>query len=74
VDGTVTVVVTSDHGNLEDGRSTAHTTNPVPTIAIGPGRDAFHSIHALTDVAPAILSLLVGAAVSAPPGPQWVKP
>ncbi len=74
VDAAVTVLVTSDHGNLEDGRSTAHTTNPVPTMAIGPGRDAFRSIRALTDIAPAILSLLAGAAAPAPVSWGPVKP
>lgn len=53
-----TVIVASDHGNLEDDRSRAHTTNPVPTLVIGPGRDAFRGVRALTDIAPAILSLM----------------
>jgi 2,3-bisphosphoglycerate-independent phosphoglycerate mutase len=53
-----TIVVVSDHGNLEDDRSTAHTTNPVPTLVIGPGLDAFRTVRALTDVAPAILALM----------------
>ncbi|MBI3998099.1 MAG: metalloenzyme [Armatimonadetes bacterium] len=57
-DGALTVVVTSDHGNIEDDRSTAHTVNPVPTLAIGPGRDAFRSVRAITDIAPAVLSVL----------------
>ena len=70
VDGTATIVITSDHGNLEDGRSTAHTINPVPTIAIGPGRDAFRAVRSLIDIAPAILVLLDGAAavLAAPMG------
>lgn len=59
-DEALTVLVVSDHGNLEDGSTTAHTTNPVPTLAIGPDRDAFLGVRALTDVAPAILSLLAG--------------
>ncbi len=63
VDGTATVLITSDHGNLEDGRSTAHTTNPVPTIAIGPGRGAFRAVRSLIDIAPAIMALLDGAGV-----------
>jgi hypothetical protein len=60
--GSMTVLVVSDHGNLEDGRSTAHTTNPTPTLVIGPGRDAFRAIRAIIDIAPAILSVLSGAA------------
>jgi hypothetical protein len=69
VDRAVTVLVTSDHGNLEDGRTPAHTMNPVPAMAIGPGRDAFRSTRSLTDIAPAILSMLDGVAVHAPVGP-----
>jgi hypothetical protein len=61
-----TVVVTSDHGNLEDERSLQHTTNPVPVLAVGPGRAAFRDVRAITDVAPAILALLAaGDEVSA---------
>ncbi len=50
-----TLVVTSDHGNLEDGRTRAHTTNPVPTLVAGPARDAFRDVAAITDIAPAVL-------------------
>lgn len=53
----LTVLVTSDHGNVEDDRSPAHTTNPVPTLAIGPHRDAFRAVKAITDIAPAIVEI-----------------
>ena len=53
-----TLVVSSDHGNLEDASSKAHTTNPVPLLAVGPGAGYFASATAITDVTPAILSLL----------------
>ena len=53
-----TLVVCSDHGNLEDTRSKAHTTNPVPLLAVGPGARYFESATDITDVTPAILSLL----------------
>lgn len=59
-DGSLTILLTSDHGNLEDGRTTAHTANPVPVLAIGPGCGAFGSVRSLLDVAPAILTLLCG--------------
>ncbi len=53
------VVVTSDHGNLEDLTTRTHTTNPVPTMLWGEGREAVASeIHALTDIAPALLRYL----------------
>jgi hypothetical protein len=67
VEGTSTVLIVSDHGNLEDDRTTAHTTNSVPVLVIGPGRGPFAGAQALTDVAPAILALL-GAGRSAAPG------
>jgi 2,3-bisphosphoglycerate-independent phosphoglycerate mutase len=53
----VTVVLASDHGNLEDAGA-GHTRNPVPVVAVGPGHDAFTGVHAITDVAPTILRLL----------------
>ncbi len=56
----MTVLITSDHGNIEDDRTTGHTTNPVPTLAIGPGREAFRSVTAITDVAHAILAVVTG--------------
>lgn len=68
-DGALTVLVVSDHGNLEDGSTTAHTTNPVPTLAVGPGLDTFLGVRSLTDVAPAVLALLAGDGGGAP-GPQ----
>lgn len=52
------VVIASDHGNLEDTR-VGHTRNPVPVLAIGPGRQIFaERVTAITDVAPAILRLM----------------
>lgn len=53
-----TLVVCSDHGNMEDDRSKAHTRNPVPLLVVGPGAGAFRSASAITDVAAGILSVL----------------
>jgi 2,3-bisphosphoglycerate-independent phosphoglycerate mutase len=53
-----TLVVSSDHGNLEDAATKMHTTNPVPLLVVGPGAQHFRQARAITDVAPAILSLL----------------
>jgi bisphosphoglycerate-independent phosphoglycerate mutase (AlkP superfamily) len=53
-------LITSDHGNIEDDRTTGHTTNPVPTLAIGPGREAFRSVTAITDVAHSVLAVVTG--------------
>ncbi|MFM8322343.1 MAG: metalloenzyme domain-containing protein [Chloroflexota bacterium] len=55
------VVITSDHGNLEDLSTRKHTANPAPLLLIGsrPLREAFAAGAAdLTHVAPAILRLL----------------
>jgi hypothetical protein len=56
-----TLVICSDHGNLENTTTKAHTTNPVPLLAVGPGAGHFDSATAITDVTPAILSLLRSA-------------
>jgi hypothetical protein len=58
IDPATTLVVASDHGNLEDDTSNAHTLNPVPVIVCGPDRDAFRDLVSLVDVAPAVLSVL----------------
>jgi 2,3-bisphosphoglycerate-independent phosphoglycerate mutase len=53
-----TLVLSSDHGNLEDATTKGHTTNPVPLLAVGPAAGRFRGATAITDVAPAILSAL----------------
>jgi len=53
-----TLVLSSDHGNLEDGRTRAHTRNPVPLLVIGPGVAAFRQARSITDVTPSILRWL----------------
>jgi hypothetical protein len=55
-----TVIVSSDHGNLEDGTTKAHTTNPVPLLVVGPAADRFRQAAAITDLVPAILALFAG--------------
>jgi len=50
----VTLVVTSDHGNLEDALDRRHTHAEVPLIAWGPGAAAFAGAGDLRDVAPAV--------------------
>jgi hypothetical protein len=50
-----TLVVCSDHGNLEDASTRLHTENPVPLLAVGPSSEYFCRATAITDVAPAIL-------------------
>lgn len=56
------VIITSDHGNVEDWTVKGHTLNPVPTILIGARREeAAKKIRALTDIAPTIVALLQSA-------------
>ncbi len=53
-----TLLVTSDHSNLEDMSTHAHTYNPVPLIIYGPDAPAFADVTDLTGVTPAILDAL----------------
>ncbi len=47
------MIITSDHGNMEDLRHTKHTENTVPTVIIGEGKEAFaSSLHSLADLVP----------------------
>jgi len=48
------LMLTSDHGNVEDLSTRSHTKNPVPLLAAGAGHDEFaSSCDDLMDVAPA---------------------
>ena len=56
------ILITSDHGNLEDLSTRRHTTNPVPLLLIGalPLRQSFtQGIKDLTGITPAILDFLL---------------
>jgi hypothetical protein len=53
------VVITSDHGNMEDMGSRHHTENDVPTVVIGGRRAEFAAgLRTLADLTPAILHML----------------
>lgn len=54
----VTLVVTSDHGNLEDATVATHTRNPVPLYAVGRGAGMFVGAAGLPEVAPAVRQVL----------------
>jgi len=51
---TTSVVVTSDHGNMEDLSTKSHTLNPVPLVVRGPAALNFEQVRDLTGVADAI--------------------
>jgi 2,3-bisphosphoglycerate-independent phosphoglycerate mutase len=54
-----TVILTSDHGNIEDLSVRNHTLNLVPTIIWGEHReDLAARIHSLNDITPAIVDVL----------------
>lgn len=53
------VVLTSDHGNIEDISVRTHTRNKVMTLLWGNGAEKIvHMIHTLEDITPAILQVL----------------
>jgi 2,3-bisphosphoglycerate-independent phosphoglycerate mutase len=59
------LLITADHGNCElmidpetGGPHTAHTTNPVPLVAINTGAASLRTGGALCDVGPTVLNLL----------------
>ena len=54
----VTLIVTSDHGNIEDISTKRHTFNRVPLLAIGKRAATFASVHDLTGITPQILTAL----------------
>ena len=54
-----TVMLTSDHGNIEDLSARNHTLNPVPTIVWGEQRQTIApTIESLSDITPAIVTAL----------------
>jgi 2,3-bisphosphoglycerate-independent phosphoglycerate mutase len=56
---TTTVILTSDHGNIEDLSVRNHTLNDVPTIVWGRRKsETAESIKDLTDITPAVVRLL----------------
>ena len=54
----ITLVMTADHGNVENVSDRGHTRNPVPFIAFGPrAGDLLAAVSSLEDVTPAVLSV-----------------
>ena len=55
----LTVLLTSDHGNIEDLSARNHTLNPVPTLVWGCGGEQVRAhVRTLADITPTILRLL----------------
>jgi len=60
-----TVILTSDHGNIEDLSSRNHTLHAVPTIVWGAHRERIAArIQTLADITPAIVALLTEPRIS----------
>ena len=54
-------VLTSDHGNIEDGSTRRHTANPVPFVALGRDTGCLKTrMRSLADFVPALLELYPG--------------
>lgn len=51
----VTLLITSDHGNIEDLSTKRHTFNKVPLLAVGPHSADFSQVDNLTGITPRIL-------------------
>jgi hypothetical protein len=54
----ILLLLTSDHGNLEDLSTKSHTRNPVPFVAYGKMAERFSTVSSLVDVTPAIVAYL----------------
>jgi 2,3-bisphosphoglycerate-independent phosphoglycerate mutase len=53
------LIITSDHGNIEDLSTKSHTRNPVPCVALGKNRREFlMGVKNLTHITPSILRIL----------------
>lgn len=52
------LIITSDHGNIEDLSIKTHTLNPVPLMVFGPGAIKFKKVESLPDICPLILESL----------------
>jgi 2,3-bisphosphoglycerate-independent phosphoglycerate mutase len=51
-----TLLITSDHGNLEDSNTQLHTSNPVPLLTLGYGSAGLRDkIESLVDICPAVI-------------------
>jgi predicted AlkP superfamily pyrophosphatase or phosphodiesterase len=57
----VTLILTSDHGNVEEIEVGIHTQNPVPLLAIGKAAPYFANVQSLTGVCAALYEALFSA-------------
>ncbi len=57
------LVVVSDHGNVEDLSSRNHTLAKVPVLAFGPAAARVHAVRDLTDIRPLLTTLAGGSSL-----------
>lgn len=55
-DSGYTIILTSDHGNIENLAVKSHTRNKVPLFAMGKGADCFYPAKSIQDITPLSLS------------------
>jgi 2,3-bisphosphoglycerate-independent phosphoglycerate mutase len=53
-----TLLITSDHGNIEDSSTRVHTLAPVPLLVAGPATPGFAAVRRIDQVAEAVLEAL----------------
>jgi len=58
--GNELLLISSDHGNIEDMLVKSHTRSPVPLVAYGPGAGRFASAESIADVVPILLETVAG--------------
>ena len=73
VEPTTTVVMSSDHGNLEEIGLSLHSTNPVPLLVVGPGAESFRQAQSITDVAAGIMQVLELGPLPQPLSQLWER-
>ena len=61
-----TVILTSDHGNVEDLSTRNHTLHQVPTLTWGPARyPVARRVRTLADITPTIVDILTAREAAA---------
>lgn len=58
LDPAASLLITSDHGNLEDATTSVHSAAPVPLLVVGPAAPAFARVERIDQVADALISVL----------------
>lgn len=59
---TDSLLITSDHGNIEQAATTGHTIAPAPLLVIGPQAVHFRHLRRIDEVADAVIAALAGEA------------